>query len=121
IPPVLLVEFTFKENGGTTPANSGASAAGFPAAKLTEKKPSWTATAAPNGGPSALDFDKTGGVYACDLGGGNGIENLKNLKSFTITGWTICWEVKEGPSDKQAGGGNRILSWFNSMKVNEGV
>jgi hypothetical protein len=24
-------------------------------------------------------------------------------------------------SDKQAGGGNRILSWFNSMKVNEGV
>jgi hypothetical protein len=88
---------------------------------MTEKKPAWTATAAPNGGPSGLDFDKTGGVYAVDLGGGNGIDNLKNLKSFTITGWTICWEVKEGPSDKQAGAGNRILSWFNPGKVNEGV
>ena len=121
IPPVLLVELSFKENGGTTPSNGGSSAAAFPAAKMTEKKPSWTATAAPNGGPSAMDFDKSGGPYAVDLGGGAGIENLKNLKSFTITGWTICWEVKEGPSDKMAGAGNRILSWFNSMKVNEGV
>jgi hypothetical protein len=121
IPPVLLVELTFKENGGTTPANSGASAASFPTAQMTEKKPSWTATAAPNGGPSALDFDKTGGAYAVDLGGGPGIENLRNLKSFTITGWTICWEVKEGPSDKMAGAGNRIVSWFNPFKINEGV
>src|SRR4029079_5197304 len=72
IPPVLLVELTFKENAGTTPANSGASAAAFPTAQMTEKKPSWSATAAPNGGPSALDFDKTGGAYAVDLGGGAG-------------------------------------------------
>jgi hypothetical protein len=121
IPPVLLVEMTFKENAGTAPANSGASAGGFPTALMTDKKPAWTATAAPNGGPSALDFDKTGGPFAVDLGGGNGIENLKNLKSFTITGWTILWDVKEGPSDKMAGGGNRILSWFNPLKANEGV
>jgi len=121
IPPVLLIELSFKENGGTTPSNGGASAAAFPAAQMTEKKPAWTATAAPNGGPSALDFDKTGGVYAVDIGGGNGIDNLKNLKSFTITGWTICWETKEGPSDKQAGAGNRILSWLNPGKVSEGV
>jgi hypothetical protein len=121
IPPVLLVELTFKENAGTTPANGGASVTGFPTATMTDKKPSWTGTAAPNGGPSALDFDKTGGAYAVDLGGGNGIENLKNLKSFTITGWTICWDLKEGPSDKMAGAGNRILSWFNPLKVNEGV
>jgi hypothetical protein len=121
IPPVLLVELSFKENGGTTPSNSGASAALFPAAQVTDKKPSWTATAAPNGGPSGLDFDKSGGAYAVDLGGVTGIENLKNLKSFTITGWTICWEPKEGPSDKLAGAGNRILSWFNSFKANEGV
>jgi hypothetical protein len=121
IPPVLLVELAFKENGGTTPANGGASAAAFPSAQMTEKKPSWTATAAPNGGPSALDFDKSGGAYAVDLGGGAGVENLKNLKSFTITGWTICWDVKEGPSDKMAGAGNRIVSWFNPFKVNEGV
>jgi hypothetical protein len=121
IPPVLLVELGFKENAGTTPSNGGASAAAFPEAKMTDKKPSWTATAAPNGGPSALDFDKSGGVYAVDLGGGAGIENLRNLKSFTITGWTICMDVKEGPSDKMAGAGNRIVSWFNPFKVNEGV
>jgi hypothetical protein len=121
IPPVLLVELSFKENSGTSPSNGGASAALFPTAQMTEKKPSWTQTAAPNGGPSALDFDKTGGAYAVDLGGGAGVENLKNLKSFTITGWTICWESKEGPSDKMAGAGNRIVSWFNPFKINEGV
>jgi hypothetical protein len=121
IPPVLLVELLFKENAGTAPANSGASASGFPTATMTPMKPAWTTTCAPNGGPAAVDFGKLDGAYAVDLGGGPGIENLKNLKSFTITGWTICWEVKEGPSDKMAGGGNRILSWFNSMKVNEGV
>lgn len=121
LPPVLLVELSFKENAGSTPSNSGASAAGHPAAQMTSQKPSWTATAAPNGGPSGLDFDKTGGVYAVDIGGGAGIENLRNLKSFTITGWTICWESKEGPSDKFAGGGNRIVSWFNPGKINEGV
>jgi hypothetical protein len=121
IPPVLLLEFCFKENAGTKPANSGASGAGFPQGQITTGKPSWTATAAPNSGPSGLDFDKTGGMYAVDIGGGAGIENLKNLKSFTITGWTICMDVKEGASDKFAGGGNRIVSWFNAGKINEGV
>jgi len=121
IPPVLLVELGFKENAGTTPSNGGASAATFPEAKMTDKKPSWTATAAPNGGPSALDFDKSGGAYAVDLGGCAGIENLRNLKSFTITGWKICMDVKEGPLDKMEGAGNRIVSWFNPFKVNEGV
>jgi len=121
LPPVLLVEFVFKENAGTTPANSGASGANFPTAQMTSGKPAWTATAAPNSGPCALDFDKMGGVYAVDLGGGAGIESLKNLKSFTITGWTISTDVKEGASDKFAGAGSRILSWFNSVKVNEGV
>jgi hypothetical protein len=121
LPPVLIVEFLFKENAGTSPANSGASGSNYPTATMTASKPAWTATAAPNGGPAALDFDKSGGVYAVDIGGGNGIENLKNLKSFTITGWAIPADIKEGPSDKMAGGGNRILSWFNPMKVNEGV
>jgi hypothetical protein len=105
IPPVMLVELTFKENAGLAASNSGSSGAMVP----------------PNGGAASLDFDKMGGAYAVDLGGGAGIENLKNLKSFTITGWTISWAVMEGASDKMAGGGNRILSWFNSMKVNEGV
>lgn len=121
LPPVLLVELCFKENAGSTPANSGASGANYPNAQMTSGKPAWTATAAPNSGPSGLDFDKMAGAYAVDLGGGAGIENLKNLKSFTITGWTICWDSKEGASDKFAGGGSRILSWFNPGKVNEGV
>jgi len=121
LPPVLLVELVFKENAGATPANSGASGAIYSAAQMTSGKPAWTATAAPNGGPSGLDFDKMAGAYAVDLGGGAGIENIKNLKSFTITGWTICWDSKEGASDKFAGGGSRILTWLNPGKVNDGV
>ena len=121
LPPVLLVELLFKENGGSAPANSGASGASYPAGQNTTVKPAWTATAAPNGGPSGLDFDKSGGPFAVDLGGGAGVENIKNLKSFTITGWTICWDSKEAATDKFAGGGNRILSWFNPGKINEGV
>src|SRR5262249_50549430 len=92
-----------------------------PTAPGTAGKPAWSTVVPPNGGAASLDFDKMGGVYAVDLGGGAGIENLRNLKSFTITGWAICWDTKEGASDKMAGGGNRILSWFNSLKVNEGV
>ena len=121
LPPTLLVELIFKENAGLAAANSGSSAVNFPMATLTDKKPSWSNVVPPNGGAASLDFDKTGGAYAVDLGGGAGIDNIKNLKSFTITGWALCWEIKEGPSDKMAGGGNRIVSWFNPMKVNEGV
>jgi len=121
VPPVLLVEFLFKENGGTAVSNSGSSGAGFATATMTDKKPSWSNVVPPNGGAASLDFDKTGGPFAVDLGGGAGIENIKNLKSFTITGWALCWEVKEGPSDKMAGGGNRIVSWFNPFRANEGV
>ena len=121
LPPTLLVELLFKENAGLSTSNSGSSSANFPTATLTDKKPAWSNIVPPNGGVASLDFDKTGGVYAVDLGGGAGIDNIKNLKSFTITGWALCWEVKEGPSDKMAGGGNRIVSWFNPFKVNEGV
>jgi hypothetical protein len=121
LPPVLLVELLFKENTGTSTANSGASCATFSTAIMTANKPAWSNILPPNGAGAAIDFDKTGGAYAIDLGGGAGVDNLKNLKSFTITGWTICWESKEGPSDKQAGAGNRILSWYNPIKTNEGV
>ena len=121
IPPVLLVELLFKENAGTAPSNSGSSGALYPSAVMTSVKPAWSNIVPPNGGASSLDFDKAGGAFAVDLGGGAGIENLKNLKSFTICGWAMSWGSMEGPSDKAAGGGNRIVSWFNPMKVNEGV
>jgi hypothetical protein len=121
LPPVLLVELLFKENGGLSTGNSGSSGANFPTATLTDKKPAWSTVVPPNGGAASLDFDKTGGPFAVDLGGGAGVENIKNLKSFTITGWALCWEIKEGASDKMAGAGNRIVSWFNPIKANEGV
>jgi hypothetical protein len=121
LPPTLLVELTFKENAGLSASNSGSSSALFPTATLTDKKPAWSNVVPPNGGVASLDFDKTGGAYAVDLGGGAGIDNIRNLKSFTITGWALVWAITEGASDKMAGGGNRIVSWFNPMKVNEGV
>jgi len=121
IPPIMLVELTFKENAGLAPSNSGSSGANFPTAVMTAVKPAWSTITPPNGGAAALDFDKASGAFAVDLGGGAGIDNLKNLKSFTICGWAMSWGSLEGASDKFAGGGNRLVSWFNPVKANEGV
>lgn len=121
VPPIMLVELTFKENAGLSPSNSGSSGSNFPTAVMTAQKPAWSNITPPNGGAASLDFDRVSGAYAVDLGGGAGIDNLKNLKSFTICGWAMSWGSMEGPSDKMAGAGNRIVSWFNPMKANEGV
>jgi hypothetical protein len=56
-----------------------------------------------------------------DLGGGSGVEHLKQIKSFTITGWILCTDGREGPSGKDAGAGNRILSWLSPGKAGDGV
>jgi hypothetical protein len=121
LPVPLLVEFGFRENGGAQAANSGTTGALFATAAIAPGgKPAWTGTVPPNAGPSALDWGP-GGAGAVDLGGGAGLEQLKNLKSFTISGWTISTEPKEGPSSKEAGAGNRIVSWFHPIKLLEGV
>ncbi len=120
LPVPLLVEFSFRENGGTSTANTGATCGLFASAVVTEKKPAWTGTVPPNAGPSALDWG-LGGSGAVDLGGGAGIDQLKNLKSFTISGWTIVMEAREGAASKEAGAGNRLVSWFNPVKQLEGV
>jgi hypothetical protein len=120
LPVPLLVELLFKENGGTSTANSGTTNMAFAAAALTEKKVAWDGTVPPNGGPAAIRWEKDG-AGAVDLGGGAGIDQLRSLKSFTISGWTILHELKEGPSTKEAGAGARILSWFHPVKLNEGV
>lgn len=119
LPPVLLVELLFRENMGGSAANTGASAGMYPQATLSGAK--WTGTCALNGGPSAVEWDKAGGSAAVDLGGGAGIEHLKQVKSFTITGWVLCTEGREGPAGKEAGAGSRILSWLAPGKTGEGV
>ncbi len=120
LPPALLVELCFNENGGTSTANTGASSSLAPAATFSKGgKPLWTAHAAPNGGGAAVDFTRGAGPWGVDLGGGAGLENLRNLKSFTICGWAVLRGEPEGPSDKIAGAGNRIVSWYQAGQ--EGV
>lgn len=118
LPPPLLVELLFRENGGQTTVNSGTSGGIHPAAALSTPAPAWTATAPPNGGPSAIEWPVMTGAHAVDLGGGSGVDHLKNLKSFTITGWISCAEAKEGPARKNVGGGNCLVTW---LKNDEGV
>jgi hypothetical protein len=118
--PPLVVELLFKEGAGTVTMNSGASGTLFPSATLTTARPGWTGTTPPNGGPCALEWDKAPGPHAVDLGGGPGLEQLRNLKSFTVTGWFMCTDGKEGQGAKECGAGNRILSWLNPSKL-EGV
>ena len=119
LPPVLLVELLFKENMGQLTINSGASGGLYPQASMSGSK--WTATAALNGGPAAVEWDKAGATGGVDLGGGAGVEPLKQLKSFTITGWVLCQDPKEGPTGRDAGAGNRILSWLAPGKTGDGV
>lgn len=119
LPPVLLVELLFRENMGQTTFNSGASGGAYPNASVSGSK--WTGTAALNGGPAALEWDKAGNTAGVDLGNGGGVEHLKQLKSFTITGWVLCQDAKEGPASRDAGAGNRILSWLAPGKNGEGV
>ncbi|MBV8879605.1 MAG: hypothetical protein JO332_06575 [Planctomycetaceae bacterium] len=119
LPAVLLVELLFKETQGQTTFNSGASGGAYPLASLAGSK--WTSSAALNGGPSALEWDKAGNTAGVDLGGGAGVEPLKQLKSFTIAGWLLCQEAKEGPATREAGAGNRILSWLAPGRAGDGV
>jgi hypothetical protein len=121
LPPPMIIELVFRENGGAVTANTGSSSGLFPQANITKDKPSWTADAPPNGGPSAIDFGPNPGNYAVDLNGGPGIENLRNLKSFTITGFLNCRSDKESPAGKDIPPGNRIVSWLNYGKDRDGV
>ncbi len=116
IPPPLLVEFLFKENGGDSPANSGTSCGYFPTGSITKGKPGWSTAVPTNGGPSSLDWGAAPTPGAVDMGGGPGVEHLKGLKSFTITGWVNCKTDKEAPGDKLVPAGNRLVSWLNHGK-----
>lgn len=110
--PPLLVELLFRENVGNSTANTGASCGAYISASVTTPRPTWNASAPPNGGPSSLDFGMLPGPHAIDVSAPAGLEHLKNLKSFTITGWLNWSEGKEAAGDKVAGAGQRILSWL---------
>ena len=110
--PPLLVELCFRENGGTTTANTGASCGTYMSAAVSAGKPSWNGAAPPNGGPSSLDFGSAPGQFAIDLAAPAGMEHLRNLKSFTLCGWINWADPKEAAGDKIAGAGQRLLSWL---------
>jgi hypothetical protein len=118
LPPVLLVELLFRENMGSSTANTGVSGGMYPQATLSGAK--WTGTCALNGGPAALEWDKAGGTQAADIGGA-GFEHLRQLQSFTITAWVLCTDGREGAAGKEAGAGSRILSWLAPGRTGEGV
>ncbi len=103
--PLLLVELSFREGMGSTTLNSGASAGLYPSALLPG--PLWTGQAPINAGPGALEWGKDGAA-AVELGGGAGMENLKGLKSFTISGWLRRTEAKEDA---------RLVSWLGKEGV----
>jgi hypothetical protein len=117
--PIPILEFRFGEENTTSTANSGSASGHYPAATLTATRPSFAGTVVSNAGPRCLDFGSKPGPFAVDVGGGAGLEHLKNLKSFTITGWLNVRELQEGAADKTAGAGNRIISWM--MPGKDGV
>lgn len=105
-PPLLLVELPFNERTGLSTSNQGLSAAmAAPAGILTKTRPQWSGESPPNGGGGSLDWGKEAVPGALDVPGSG--EFLRNLKSFTVTGWVCARSAAEGP------GGNRILSWLD--------
>jgi hypothetical protein len=105
LPPVTLVELLFNELGGPSTVNLGSSSGLLGPALLTKTRPLWSHEIPPPGNASSLDWGVEPGPFAVDLAGP--LEHLKNLKSFTITGWINARSTVEGP------GGNRLISWLD--------
>ena len=104
-PPELILEFTFNERAGTAAANTGVASAWIPSGALTKNRPAWSGDVPPSGGAGALDWGPEPGPSAVDVAGV--AEHLRNLASFTVTGWINCRSAAE------AAGGDRILSWLD--------
>jgi hypothetical protein len=107
--PGPIVELLFSEKGGVSSGNGGSSSGLFPFASLTKSRPVWSTEAPPPGAGSALDWGLDAGPYAVDVTGS--LEHLKNLKSFSVTGWINARSASEGA------GGNRIVSWLDREGV----
>lgn len=109
LPPLKILEVLCNEGNGSSAANTGSSSVHYPVAQLSPG-PKWVDNPAYQAG-KALDFGPKPGPHALDLPGA--LEHLRNLKSFTVTGWINCRDLAEGP------GGNRLVSWYH--KDREGV
>ncbi|HLY74568.1 MAG TPA: hypothetical protein VKU80_10670, partial [Planctomycetota bacterium] len=95
LPPMTLVELLFNELGGTSTANLGSSSGWLGPAVLSKTRPLWSREVPPPGSASSLDWGSEPGPFAVDLAGP--LEHLKNLKSFSITGWINARSSLEGP------------------------
>ena len=109
-----LVVLAFREGQDQTAANTGASSESHPTATLTSKWPRWSANSPRTGDGQSLDFGKTPGEYAVDLGS-DPPESLRGMKSFTITTWVNCRSLEVGS------GGNRIIHMADTMGSRAGL
>ena len=106
-PPILpspIIKLSFDEANGATPLNTGTASATFVRSNLTPV----TSTNVPSqdGNVNALDFGVTPANYFVESS--TIIPELKNLSTFTITGWV------NAKSNVAGSGGNRIVSWINN-------
>jgi chitodextrinase len=98
-----LVSLSFNEPNLTF-QNAGTAVASFQ--RSSDTPASNTNTPAGVGGAFSFDFGTSiGNYYASSVAP---INELKNLNSFTITGWV------NNRSNAAGAGGNRILSWINN-------
>lgn len=102
-PTSALVRLNFNEASGN-PLNIGTAGAVFVKSSGTPSPVNNTPTFV--GGANALDFGTTTGNYYVESSAP--IDQLKNLNSFTISGWV------NNKSSVTGSGGNRIVSWINN-------
>ncbi|MBW8886244.1 MAG: hypothetical protein JF616_00690, partial [Fibrobacteres bacterium] len=99
--PTPIVELLMTEGTGNTLANTGAAGG---SASRPSTYPSWSTSAPVNGGTFSLDYGTTvNSTYYVEMGTP---ATLKNLKSFTISGWINSKNLTVGA------GGNRILTFL---------
>lgn len=99
--PAPILEFLINENTGTTVANTGTAGG---TASRPSTNPLFSSNVPVNGGDHSLDYGTVVNPnYYVEMGTPAA---LKNLKSFTITGWINCKSLTVGA------GGNRILTFL---------
>jgi len=101
-----IVELRFNEGRGQVTANTGSSARVAGRARLIGNQIAWSTNTPPSGAARALDFGSEPTACAAELEG-EPLDALKNLKSFTLSGWINCRSAKTGA------GGNRIVTAIN--------
>lgn len=105
--PLPLIDAKFEESAGGYSQNEGTATVGFSRSNAIPVA-STIVPNVPNDLRSA-DFGTTpGNYYVSNANSDFRIEELKNLGSFTLTGWL------NNKSNTTGTGGNRIITWTNS-------